>query len=375
MESTVPRPETKIALFIFLFSLVVFPFGQLPALLFNPFRLGFRLHLLDIFVVSLCLTTFLSTKKLWFKETGIFILAAVFSYLVSIFTGFYTLNGLFYLIRLAAYYYLANVVFEFIKQKKLSKNNIVNYFVTISVSVAILGILQYLWLPDLTALKYYGWDDHYFRLVSTFLDPAFTGIVLVLGILLVLAKIQKYKYFLLMLFGVTLALTFSRASFLSLLVAVFFITNLKKFIKPALFVLTIIILTLLISPKPRGEGVNLARTSSITQKITNFKTSTNIISDSPLFGVGYNNICLYNSANNNANSCSGLDNSFLFVWATSGIIGLVGFTYLILNIYKTAFIRPSLVAVLIHSQFTNTFFYAWIMFWLMILWGAFKADN
>lgn len=316
-----------------------------------------------------------TTKKLWFAESGAFVLTALFSYLLSVFLGFATLKGFFYLIRLVSYLNLANITIGLKKQKRIIKNSVVNYFVAISGVVAALGLLQYLWLPDLTALKYYGWDDHYFRLVSTFLDPAFTGIILVLGILLLLAKTQKYKYLMLTFLGISLALTFSRASYLSLLVATLFFADYKKIIKPIFFTIIAILLTLAVSPKPGGEGVNLARTSSISEKITNYKTSAKIIANSPLFGVGYNNVCLFNSDNLDANSCSGLDNSFLFVWATTGIIGLMSFIYFVTAIYKTTFIRPTLIAILIHSLFTNTFFYAWIMFWLMVLWGMFKGDN
>ena len=73
-------------------------------------------------------------------------------------------------------------------------------------------------------------------------------------------------------------------------------------------------------------------------------------------------------------SCSGSDSSLLFVFATTGIVGLMIFLYagrVMFSstgraVYGIAFVS-SLVAVLIHSLFLNSLFYPWVMGWMGIL--------
>jgi len=376
MESTISRSKTKIVSLLFFLSLVIFPFGQLPALFFSQAGLSFRLHLLDVLVLLIFLVNIFMAKKPWSKEISVLIVVAFFSFLMSLFTGRATLVGFLYLIRLASYLCLSQVVFWLVKSRQLSKNKLIQALIVLSVCVAIFGLIQYLFLPDLTAMKFFGWDDHYYRLVSTFLDPAFTGIILVLGINLVLVKKESFKYFLLFVLGVSLALTFSRASFLALIASFVFLTIQKENLKSMAFVIVVLFLAIIFAPKPAGEGVKLTRTSSITQKLDNYKFSLEIVKNEPLFGVGFNNICEYKTGEEKKdNSCAGLDNSLLFVWATTGVVGLASFIYFFNKLYILKPIRPSLIAILVHAQFTNTFFYAWVMFWLMLLWGASKADN
>jgi len=46
--------------------------------------------------------------------------------------------------------------------------------------ISIWGLWQYFVMPDVRFLNIFGWDNHYYRLISTLFDPAFTGIVLVI---------------------------------------------------------------------------------------------------------------------------------------------------------------------------------------------------
>src|SRR3989344_442832 len=50
-----------------------------------------------------------------------------------------------------------------------------------SIWMGVVGLFQYWLIPDMRFLAILGWDDHYFRLVSTQFDPNFTGLLLVLG--------------------------------------------------------------------------------------------------------------------------------------------------------------------------------------------------
>ena len=75
----------------------------------------------------------------------------------------------------------------------------------------------------------WGWDDHLYRLIGTFLDPGFTAIILVFGFLTSLAYYLKpaapkggfkNKYFLLIsiFLFVSILFTYSRAGYIALIV-------------------------------------------------------------------------------------------------------------------------------------------------------------
>lgn len=325
-------------------SLVIFPFGQLSKLIF-----GFHVFDVVIFILALVFLSKLNFEFLKFKYFYSFLIITSFSLLVSL---NFSLVSTLYLIRLMAYFFFTILLIQFLQKNKTLKPVLLDSLLVITCFIAIFGYIQYLWIPDLRTLKLFGWDDHYYRLTSTFLDPAFTGIILVFGILLA-AFLKKYRMILILL--PALALTYSRASFLALLLglAPLFISN--SFF---LFLGT-------------GEGVNLLRTNSIFAKLVNYKESLKIISDHPLFGVGYNNICSYQKPS--VNACFGLDNSFLFLLATTGFLGLVSFIALMSDIFRNtenkykSLIVSSGIALFVHTQFTNTMFYAWVMFWFGVL--------
>lgn len=354
-------------IFIYLIS---FPFGKLIGIVPD----------LIVFLIFL-----FSLKSNW-KKTNTFLVVCIFSLVLSLI--FFNLGqiwtGVFYLLRLMSYFALATIAKEkFVTVKR--KDLLVNSLIAIGFFIAIFGIIQYLFFPDLRALKAFGWDDHYFRLVSSFLDPAFTGILLVMTQILYLSKtIRKLKLrnILLNLFLIIcILLTYSRASFLALFIALvfLFIKMRKKIILVFAFIFVISIPFL---PKAPSEGTNLLRTYSINQKLININEGVELIKNSPIFGLGFNNICqakLKFGLENNANShtCSGLDNSILFIIATTGFVGLSVFIQLITNIIKNTkknyigiALFSILLAVFIHGMFTNTFFYNFVLGYLAILIGV-----
>jgi len=153
----------------------------------------------------------------------------------------------------------------------------------------------------------------------------------------------------------------------------------KSFVKSSLAIIIFLLLSMPLLPRPKGEGVNLLRTNSIVQKNDNLGLSYKIVSKYPVFGVGFNNICQARSLIEKdlpVNSCSGLDNSMLFIVATTGAVGAMIFVSFGINLWvKTKknnsglLFKVSLVAVIVHSQFTNTLFYNFILLWLGILIG------
>ncbi len=362
---------------LIIFYLILFPFGKLTSVL--P----------DLLVIIICLW---GAKKYKLKINN-FLFVGLFSLLFSLtlFKLPEILIGVLYFLRFASYLLFSGVIYQKFGKNKTKIDFIFNSLIIIGISIAIFGWIQYFIFPDLRALKDLGWDDHYFRLVSTFLDPAFTGILLVLAEILVVIKTIEKKTrlnFILNIFLIiTIAFTYSRGSFLSLLFAfAYLFWKFKSKLIP--FLLVLFVVSVFVLPKQSGgEGVNLTRTHSITDRFENYKESLILIQKSPIFGIGFDNVCVakekfLRDKDITSHACSGLDNSLLFILATTGIVGLMIFTQSILrivnkttqDIYGVALIA-SFVAVFVHGMFTNTFFYNFILGYLAILIGITRLKD
>ncbi len=340
---------------IFFAILSLFPFGQL-------FKIGF-INLFDVLVLILAVITVLKKPiyPSWYRYFIYFVMSCMFGLFLN--SSFVNLNSILYLVRLISYSLIAVYVSNYF----LNRKSLILNLLSVAVATTIFGWLQYLLWPDLTSLKYLGWDDHLLRMVGTFLDPTYLGLILVLGIVLAYEKFPKVMYFLLF----SLAFTYSRASYL---VAGLFLLFKKQNIALIFFILIVLFL-----PKNIGEGTTLTRTVSGNSKLINYAETLQIIKKSPLFGVGFNNICsarrLYLSdLNIDSHACNGADSSILFLLATTGIVGLVLFISFVLRVmssFDSTFniLYSSFFAVLIHSTFANSLFYPHIMFWLFVLIG------
>ncbi|MCX6704116.1 MAG: hypothetical protein NTZ07_01595, partial [Candidatus Woesebacteria bacterium] len=108
-------------------------------------------------------------------------------------------------------------------------------------------------------------------------------------------------------------------------------------------------------------------------------TTLRIFSKSPVFGVGYNNMCVayqkYIGVQPfSSHHCSGSDSSLLLVLATTGITGFMILAFSVQRIAASLkrstyhiLLTASFMALLVHSLFSNSLFYPWIMGYLIIL--------
>lgn len=233
------------------------------------------------------------------------------------------------------------------------------------VAVAGVGLLQFIFIPDVSFLKVNEWDDHYFRLISTFLDPGFTGAILVLGMILVFARKSILKTAFLYL---ALALTYSRASYLMYLTSFTTIAWFQKSTK--LFVIAVIALmvTIPLLPASTGEGTKLQRENSIFARLNNWKQTISVWKKNPLLGIGFNTYRYETNVAPESHS-GGADNSLLLVLATTGTLGFAAYVFLLKKTWEMGDVvfKASLAGVIIHSMFNNTLFYPWVMEWLWIL--------
>jgi len=380
--------------------LVLFPFGQLNRLPISLFQSPeIRFYLTDLVMFLLILTwgiwRFLLIKKKYTlppltKPIFLFLMIAIISLIVN--SSRLSIRELFvsglYLLRWIVY---AGLYFVLIDLKDrfnyLKWSSMVNYLIVLGAMTAIFGLVQYLIWPDIGFLEVFGYDPHYFRLVGTFFDPGFIGIILVLTlILLVVSNWEKIGVFKMknlpvhcLLFTVycSLALTYSRSSYLAYLMGMGVIAFIKKAPRFFLIILFIGALTLLILPRQSGgEGIRLERTSTIQARAGSWRNALIISRDHPLIGVGFNafryaqrDYGFLKERWQESNAGAGADSSLLFVLATTGIIGFLtylGIWWKILRIGNLT-ILASALAILIHSLFLNSLFYPWVMAWMWIL--------
>ena len=145
----------------------------------------------------------------------------------------------------------------------------------------------------------------------------------------------------------------------------------------AVFALAAGVLFLL--PKPGGEGVNLLRTFSIAARTQSWRTAWQAGWTHPLFGIGFNQypqLLVPNEMVQNYHP-SAPDSTWLYLWTTTGVAGVLAFGWMILGWWKNAseLVRGSLAAILLHSVMNNSFFYPWTLLWLMLLLIEMEQDR
>jgi len=400
-------------LFVFL---ALFPFGQLTKIPSGFLNLPeVHLYLTDVvlffLVLSWGLWGLLGKRKKYqlpplAKPIFLFTALAGLSLAVNspLFSGREVGVGFLYLLRWIFYAGLYFVLFDLKERLPWLKKDWSCFLIIIGSTVAVFGLVQYFLWPNLKALEVLQYDPHFYRAVGTFLDPGFTGIILVLTLILILTTLFNGSCHVLspknthkgnpswgspctchpflvisgIIVYIALALTYSRASWLAFFVGISMLSFYKKSWKIWLFTVGILTLTWFLIPQPAGEGGKLTRTYTIQSRFENYQQAVKIIKERPILGVGFNTLRYYqkqtgllSEENWQANQAgAGVDNSWLFVLATTGILGFVSYLWLYwkaLGRFKNILVVSSLTAVFIHSFFLNSLFYPWVMAWVWIL--------
>lgn len=332
------------------------------------------------------------------KPLIFFVLVCFLSLLVNIFrfAPLEILIGGLYLLRWIVYACVFFAVRDLSPEVKKTIP-IVVYIVT-AIHV-IIGLLQYFFYPDLSKLYHLGWDEHLYRLFGSLLDPNYQGALYVLLFTYIFVytfhskKQSEYlrygSYFLLVFLLIAIVLTYSRSALIMLLGSLItygLLTGKKKII--ALITSGIILLIILFS-NVYIEGLNPLRTASSFARITSMKEAVSIIQKNPVFGVGFNT---YRYAQNEygfrtsdywmvSHADAGTDNSYLFILATTGIIGLSIYLLLLRSLFTIAkqknnqeipmqlILKVSLIGLLINCLFINSLFYPMLMYWMWTLVG------
>lgn len=282
------------------------------------------------------------------------------------------------------------------------KNNTQNILIYSGVGLAILGLLQFIFLPNLGFLESNGWDPHFFRNASTFLDPNFAGVFFVLTLILLVSSrgvIDEVIYqirlpqprlmagFAMTIVYIALLTTFSRSAYLMFLVSGLIFSVLKKS-KLFFFSTLLLFLLLLLSFQTYSQAVakprNINRSASATSRLNTWQQGFTLVEKYPILGVGYNSyrfaIKQFNlSDSSDSRGASSNDSSLLFVTSTTGVVGLLSFLYflytLILSGWKSwkngnsygLILISAVVGLVINSFFNNTLFYPFIFIWIILI--------
>lgn len=385
---------------------ICFPFGEL---LRFDFGNNIIIKPLDIFVsLSIIVYLFLSQKKKIkeFVPFFIFPMVGLLSLILNIswLHQNQIVTSFLYLLRWLSYAAIAVIISQ---TDKKFKKKIFFLLLLDGVSIIVFGYLQFFFYNSLKNLIYLGWDEHMHRMFSTFFDPNFLGSFLVLFVIFLagiiyylIQKKQQKKVIIFSIFFVltiiSIFLTFSRSAIIMLIIGfiTFFILIHKKKLIVYLFIM-ILLFGIIMFPKFNDENMNLFRMNSTEGRFNNYQEAITIIKEKPFLGVGFNT---YRYAKQfygiskawtqyPSHADAGVDNSFLFVVATTGVLGLLAYSYLWYKLLKRAYllyrrnanivaiiVLASSVALFIDAFFINSLFFAPIMLWMWVIVGLMKKD-
>lgn len=383
----------------YLIILLIIPVGELGRLSIGE-NIGLFLTdlILTLFVFIWFLYAFGIRKKVFVPPFSgriiLFILIGVFSLLLGslrLETNEAIISGLFMVrwIEYASLYFIGAELFNL--DPKFARTTLKTYlFVTFI--VAVLGFFQIVLIPDFAQMAAEGgWDPHQYRLLSTFFDPNFVGGFLVVGLNFVLASLlfkpKSKEKLALGLFAVTLitavVLTFSRSSYLALFLSIFIFASLKS--RKLFLGISVLLLTgfLLLPPVQARLIQTIGLDDSAKARIVSWQNAFQISKDNPIIGVGFNayrftqdRYGFFTGDPTGGHSGSGADSSLLLILATTGVVGLSSYLFILWGLFKESLRKRktiyglaflvSLGALLIHSQFVNSLLYPPIMavFWV-----------
>ena len=332
-----------------------------------------------------------------FFPAFLFMLSATASTIlaVNVFKLAEIIISLLFLVRFIIYFFLSIIIYNVVNKKD------VDQWLKIILSVGFLfiglGLFQFILFPDLSFLTVHGWDPHQQRIVSTLLDPNFSGFVFA-AVFAISTSLYLYQQkelqiisfypFLSAISFIALILTFSRSSYLAFLTAIVTIGVLKS---PKLFFAVLFLFAVAFSQIPQVKArIVGAFTLDETSKarIESWQKGLAIFKNNFLFGVGFNT---YRYAQveygffspdepEGGHSGAGSDSSIILVAATTGIVGLFFYLFLLFRILKIFMKRATkgyvhlaslsvFLALLVHSQFVNSLFFPQIMLLLWMILG------
>lgn len=359
----------KIALGLLLASLVIGQLVRIPL----PGQ-GGGLLVSDMAVVLVLLTAGIQWLKKpnrighWDLGFGIFILWSLFT-LVIHWSGLGAHNfsiAFLYWLRLTANLLLLPALLFLLRDPRLHRFTQRAFLITI-VALVLLGLLQFFLFPNLNIP---GFDPHHHRLVSTWLDPNLFGGFLIIIIPWILTRSRLFV----LLNALALLLTQSRSSLLALIITGFLFSPFFIRFRLSLLLSLVIFLAGVVLMFPQRVIGLLTWDETASLRLTSLASAWQLVEAHPWLGVGYN---AYQFAAAEAgqlhdftlHSRAGADNTWLTLWVTTGLPGVILFALPWLVVARRLPLAGnfSLVALFIHSQFVNSFLYSHLLITLIII--------
>lgn len=276
---------------------------------------------------------------------------------------------------------------------------------TMLVGLALFGIFQSAFLPGFAQMVYsdnrsFNWDEQGRRLVSTVLEPNIAATMLMIGTLVHAARISvgaTVRGWKVLVIFVALVLTISRSAAVGMVFGLMVIFAARGLSRRLLRVMAAAgALGLLASPfliryLLAYQKFSVGEGSSAAARLSGWLETLRIVSDYPLFGIGFNAyryaVESYGVKILGASSFAA-DGGLLFIMAMTGIFGLAsycGMLGLIIARCRSIWREPSFsaahrglalgtaaatVAVVIASTFVNALLTTFVMEMLWVLWAA-----
>ena len=372
---------------------ICFALGEISKIRFSG---AISVGLFDITVVLLSIYYLKKIRRNQFRlkiPIIIFILASVFSLIINVlsFEPSQLFVGSLYLVRFVAY---TGIYFVAASLTPLGKKYTLKFMTISGVFILLLGYIQYFLYPSLKNLFYLGWDEHMYRMVSSYLDPNFAGVIFVLLFIFFYVfqrQLFPKKYISILVLSATfisIILTYSRGALLMFVVSALIYSILKKNYKIIFAAIgSLLIVFIILSPRFYIENTNLLRTFTLGQRVESIRQGLYIAKENPL-GVGYNTFRYarenYGFADTSAfgpsHAGAGVDNSLVLILATAGIPGFLAYLYLIFRMFGLGInnlkrndmaivLIVSLGGLLVNSMLINSLLYSFIMAWIFLIAG------
>lgn len=316
-------------------------------------------------------------------------------------TAFQLAFSLAYLARWLAYFAVYLLVINFVRRPDVS--TVWSALEAGILLFSVFGIVQAIFLPGFAQMVYpesevyVDWDYQGHRLVSSFLDPNFAGGLIVVGLLVLLARLSygvPVAYWKLVVVTTALVLTVSRSAILAFLAGLLVILAgrglSRRLLKvgAALLLLAIPFLPLIVGFAASFDKFSFG--ASAMARVVSWVRAFEIFADNPVLGVGFNTYGFAQEAYGyqaGGRATFTVEGGLLFVAVMTGVVGIAvycGMLALVLRRCRRIWTRAAAlaedrglalgtaavtVALVVHSVFVNSLLYPFLMEPLWVLWA------
>jgi O-antigen ligase len=306
-----------------------------------------------------------------------------------------------YLIRWLFYLGMYAIVVNCLAQSDVVR--LLNALRNTILALALFGIVQSILLPDFAQMvypesrAYVDWDPQGHRLVSTMLDPNFAGALVLLGLLVEVSRVAfgaSAPHWRLLVLVAALLMTASRSSLLAMLVGGLVVLAARgvsrRMIRVGLAVLLLVAVSLPQLIRFAASFNKLEIDASALARVVVWGRGLTVFADHPIIGIGFNTwgyVQEWYGWERIGVASYSIEGGLLFVAVMSGLLGLaiyLGMLWTVVARSRRLWRNPgatpdaralgaataaSVIAMLVHSMFSNSLFFPFILVPLWMLWG------